>query len=111
MTILDVLKEARQLLQKGWCQNDHATDQKGHCVDIGDENAACWCLSGAVRHSLFGQYHLKIREEVFTVLAQVIEMPYASPESAILNWNDKKGRTQEEVLMIVDKAIAKVEQP
>lgn len=89
----EVLLAAKALLQNvGWCQNAYTTYDKQY-------NPTAYCLSGAVC-CVDGAY-FTIQDEAISCLRSMLEN-----KPLIVNWNDQPGRTKEEVLALLDKAIA-----
>lgn len=99
--VAEVLTAARALILKGWAQNFYAVDRAGLFVSPTDEAARAWCLSGAVMTVLrAGTYDdpLETEDVAFTLLQTLVG-------DAVTDWNDAPGRTQTEVVEILDKAI------
>ena len=83
-----VLREARELLAKGWTQGVAVRQ---------NEDGRKFCLTGAIG-VCGGSYDQKQRAR--TMLGLLVA------PLLIEAWNDVPGRTQEEVLALVDTAIA-----
>lgn len=101
------LKAARELLSKpgAWTQGVMARDasrQRG--VAPLDSAAACWCLEGAVGKASFDTRFEPGRTATPTQVLKVIETELGQKAS---RWNDDPARTQEEVLALLDRLIAK----
>ena len=103
MTPKDVLVEMRRLIEEvGWTQDYDARDQEGEAVDPCSEVAACFCLGGALHRAEHGgNAPHSVRDEVRLLSTDAIGEGY------IPNWNDRRGRTKEEVLQALDIAIEK----
>lgn len=100
MTAAQTLKEARKLIEKGWCQWVFAETSDRTTVDVMDVDACRWCASGAIRHAAKdGCNNL----DAYDIFQCVIGTDYVS------EWNDAPDRTQAEVLAAFDKAIALAE--
>lgn len=98
---LRILTTARQLLAmpNAWTQGAFARDKDGEpCPDTGND-ATCFCMWGAVRHARY-----QLRLEALGTLETVRGLCGGN----IPEWNDKPGRTQAEVLSLLDKAVAKL---
>lgn len=96
-TTKEILVAARALIaEKGWCTGVMARDANGHAVGEQDSNAACYCVLGALTAANGDE----IPNSVYVAFA------YANGAESIVDWNDVKGRTKEEVLEAFDKAIA-----
>lgn len=92
--VVRVLEEARARVAKGWCQRAYALDADGKPLWATDRRATKWCLRGAVFASAYDDH-----EEPFLCLARA-----GVGEGTA--WNDKPGRTQAEVIAVLDHAIA-----
>jgi hypothetical protein len=79
-----VLQKARDLIEKGWCQN---------ATQIGES----YCMMGAIASVT------DVWSPSINVLGKAIDTP------SIVGWNDTSGRTQAEVLAAFDKAIASLD--
>jgi hypothetical protein len=88
--VADKLREARALIERGWCQGDYVC---GTSV----------CVYGAIQATLYGDPEdcsvTADEEEVVVLLKE------ATGSAALVQWNDCPGRTQAEVLAAFDKAI------
>jgi hypothetical protein len=99
--IAEKLREARALIERGWCQKDTAIDRKGNSVDVFSPLATRWCIYGAVAAITENNY---VPADIADVLREGL------PVGALVSqWNDTPGRTQAEVLDLFDRAIAKAE--
>lgn len=90
MKIKQLLVDAKKLIEEyGWIQCEFGSPEKG------------FCLIGAIRYIGFQQpYTTDDYLEALYVLKKL--MPTSSPVSV---WNDITGRTAEEVLNVLDKAV------
>lgn len=105
MSDLDILTKAREKLTRGWCQQRHAQLSDGDCTFSEDPEAVAWCISGAVMAAgglVFGSAHNLISDS----LAPDGENGEYRP--SVTHWNDQIGRTQADVLELMDRVIAKV---
>lgn len=100
MTEREVLTIARERIAKGWTQGTYAIDANGRKTIASADDAACWCLLGAIQ----GPSGFPKREVVFhlTNLASTV----AGLPTTIAEWNDQPGRTRAEVLALIDQALA-----
>jgi hypothetical protein len=98
-----ILVRARALVASGWCRGSDACDAAGAPVAPWSEEAASWSLLG----SLVAAVDLPSEPDAVTLrplrralaaLAEVIEEPLLAV------WNDRPGRTQEQVLATLDAA-------
>ena len=88
--LLKVLNAAYKLVSKGWNQAFYAKDAKGHSVDWDSKRAVSYCLAGALLKASKGDW---IAEEYIN-----------SMFGAVVQYNDDKKRTKEEVLNLLDHA-------
>jgi hypothetical protein len=97
MSIAQVLTEARKLIAQGWTQGEYKRVING---------VECWCISGAMGQA---SPDYKPRDLAFAALFYALgdDDLYLSSSSNLTEWNDTPGRTQEEVLALIDRAIAK----
>lgn len=106
MTVLEVLKAARERVARGWTQHAHARLSTGQPTRSNDSAAASWCAVGAL-----GDGHDDSIETCATCAAETRLVIAAGAERfGLVGWNDASGRTQEEVLQAFDKAIQREEQ-
>lgn len=98
MNTVDVLRAARERIEKGWCQGDYARSKHGRVVDSDDPEAALWCASGA----LWAEVDLS-QIDVYGHAQSLLERYVA--DDCIEDWNDAPGRDKAEVLNLFDKAI------
>jgi hypothetical protein len=66
----------------------------------------CWCISGAIDKAA---PDYKPNGLAFAALFHALRADdfYLSSSTNITEWNDTPGRTQEDVLALIDRAIAK----
>jgi hypothetical protein len=70
-----------------WTQGVYAKDSYGSEVDFNSEAAVCWCLQGAITHR-----YTSYRDE-----EGVFEDIQARLGVHLVDWNDKDGRTLDEI--------------
>ena len=97
--IVNALEGVRGKLAKGWCQRAMAKDSLGGHMDPQSPYAVRWCLVGAVLGSTDLSVNTRVR--VLDAIQDVTGCRFPS------TWNDTPGRTQEEVLAVLDTAIDK----
>ncbi len=88
--VVNGLKRARGFVERGWCQHMGA-DAKGNV-----------CMSGALNRATCHNHSAYLRGEVDAVRFAVVK---AIGWENIPAWNDRPGRTKEEVLAAIDRAI------
>lgn len=110
-TVVDTLKQVRQLLEKGWCKGDFAIDANDEPAMIESADACRWCIVGAVyRACNIQEYDPEHSELVDTglskkVLAELEATLCASHEGSIKTlpqFNDEQ-ESVEPVLDLIDK--------
>jgi len=99
-TQLEILKEARALIEKGWCQG-YNYEWDGFDAMARREDASRFCPHGAL----------------LVVTGNSLSKPLLAAERRLskfagyryVDWNDVPGRTQKEVLALFDRAISECE--
>lgn len=76
-------------IKKGWCQGQYAKDAKGYPVPCYTAAAVSWCIDGAFMAAGLGMPGY---------ISLSIPQPYT-----IGSWNDAPGRTQAEVIAMLEK--------
>ena len=99
ITVLEVLVRARANVKKGWCQESSAKDTYGFSVAYWQPEACFWCIMGAIWKAC-GSIDAIHGEKAEAVIRDILDEKYIS------QWNDKPGRTKQEVLDLFDKAIS-----
>jgi hypothetical protein len=90
-----ILKKARALVAKGWCQQNWAEDRKGVCSTDDGHTAVRWCAWGA----LYTISHNGPCTEAGHWLSAMV------PPGGVIPFNDASGRTRADVLDVYDAAI------
>lgn len=89
-------------VRKGWCQCAAATDYLGHPTTIDANDAARWCISGAI--------HIAYRHNPVLAQKTIYEATRALQANArelnegiqtLQRWNDSRDRTKDEVLALL----------
>jgi hypothetical protein len=109
MTIIQALKKTRTLLRKGWCQGNYARNPFGMSTSLWDPDACSWCLTGAILRSCEDN---SLSYEVHKVLARITPRKFGTMKDVhnkLSSWNDHDGRTKEEVIKLVSRAITRLE--
>ena len=107
----EILTKAREILApKGaWIQLNPAMDSRGNWRDPRDPRASCWCLVGALERATFealGVLDEFLLDAAMYALTGALERTGEYPSDALAAWNDAPSRTHEEVLQLIDRAIA-----
>ena len=99
-TVKQALIDTKTILQtKDWCQGNYARDANKKPVIASDPSAVSYCLVGAIWAATpIIDWHLR---------AEISEcLQLLNGNSIPTKWNDQKGRTKQEVIDLLDKAIA-----
>lgn len=100
--LVDTLRNVRDLLaQPGrWTQGTRACNRWGVAVEFDSPTAHCWCLMGAIAKLSpdFGEA---------IVVTRAIETCLPDGFKTIVRFNDDRDTTQFEVVMVLDKTIAR----
>lgn len=102
-----VLKEARALIAKGWTQGAFARDGNYQPVQVGDDAAECYCISGALHLAADTRITWKQQPETFNQAWRALEH-VTDTRISLVQWNDAPERELDEVLAAFDRAIAHV---
>ena len=109
MTERELLKSARELLahEGVWCQGASALDASGFACSPESRWAVSWCLIGAVETAA-AQNAVKgsITVSALDIILRTIDGP---DHEGIVSWNDATGRTQDQVLTLLDSAITGID--
>ena len=109
--MLTILRDARALVVRGWTQYTAARDAEGLIIFSDHPTATCWCLSAAIAVAFSkGGTHPYAREQHLDLLltfSAEIGRPADILWSSIETWNDTEGRTQADVIDLVDLLIAR----
>ena len=102
-TITDNLKAVRELLSvpERWTKKADARDDMGRVVFFDSDDAASWCLVGAVEH----QCH-RLRRPRFALLNALKRRGGIYPLMTLQEFNDAETTTHADVLALLDEAIA-----
>jgi hypothetical protein len=96
--VADKLREARALIEGGWCQNYFRKD---------GGLRKCFCTDGAIIEVIDSETPNQYRDACITFeAANGLQHDHTS----IWQWNDAPERTQADVLAAFDKAIALAEE-
>ena len=100
---LRVLREARDLIARGWTQGTLARDGNGDPVEPTSDAATCWCSLGAL---------MRVDPELRGGGARAASALHAvlPRDKSIPGWNDSRRRTQGQVIALYARAIATEEE-
>ena len=99
-SMIELLQEVRGVIESGWTQKAVARNKYGtqlHYYDIAAGQGTHFCLFGAAVQVAILQ-HENVEYDICRALSKVVG-------ESIVDWNDKFGRTKDEVLCIIDDAI------
>lgn len=102
LKVSDILHSEAQWLQGTWATKPIITS-KGVDTEIAlseDKSATCFCLLGAIRHCYA---HVMEGSKYGDVIKQVKDELRIGTWVSIIEWNDDKKRTFEEVKALIDK--------
>ena len=100
--VADKLREARALVERGWCKGDCAVDMGGRRCSERDAFAVRFDPQGAMSRVSEADY------SIFGLMTEALRRAIQSENIAA--WNDAPERTQAEVLAAFDRAIELAEQ-
>ena len=101
MKMLDGLRRARALVERGWTKGEPARNAAGEGCHPSSQHAVEWSAFGAI-YATVPTY-----ADYLAACARLQDLIGASPEDLNLSlWNDAPGRTQADVLDLFDRAIA-----
>ncbi len=113
MTVLEILRAARERIRTGWTQGAMARDAAQRRVQPEHPLACVWCAAGALFATTTPHEPPEDSEArgvamgLLTVEAKAWDPRVASLEqNPLVVWNDRPGRTQAEVIGLFDAAIA-----
>ena len=92
---VEQIKEAKALIEQGWCQRSYAFNKHDYPVIYNSPDAQRWCSTGAL-------LRITMHNGLMCNLTQFFR-------SNLVRWNDSYQRTKEEVLKEFDSAITAAE--
>lgn len=107
------LQQIYQLIDNGWCQGDYYRYDYNNDCD-------CYCLSGAINKTITNHVNFdnyipddlerfnRARDAIVTEIQKLFNSDYFNKTFPIVEFNDKHGRTKQDVLIVVAKAIENV---
>lgn len=109
-----VLRKSLSLLKKGWTQNSY----ERHTYNAKDQPVACYCAAGAIIAASvkivpytsvnFADPNRDKRnaltEAAYAAIKKVVKSS-GQPHDAVTSWNDRKTRTQAQVIAAFERAI------
>jgi hypothetical protein len=104
---IQVLKDARALIHKGWHQKAFWRNSAG--LSCRSEQAESCCLVGAIIKASQARISSGIAVTSDAQIRVEAALQVFVPSGDFYGWNDETGRTKEEVLALVDTAILSLE--
>lgn len=101
-----LLRQARSIIERGWCQGCEARDRNGNWVPTFSNKAVKFCTWGGVERA---REELGIKwspDEAFAI--EDLLLSCTKNQDDIANWNDMPSRRKSQVLSLYDRAIAKL---
>ncbi len=99
--VLEGLKRAKALIERGWTQHTRARDAAGDPTHADSADAVMFCVDGACVRVAFetGIDGWAIADRLETALGK------RGFNASIARWNDRPDRTKEEVLALMEEVI------
>ena len=101
--ILTQLRQVKDLLNKGWTKEVFARNELGEETRTDNINATCWCIGGAIIKVV--PHSLEQRSPIWRVVHKAILLLGYTSQS-ITVFNDAPDTTIQQVMEVMDKAIA-----
>lgn len=99
MNNLETFKLARDYIRRGWTQNTGARDDEGSSVLVTDPDAVSWCMLGAL------DVACRMTDNSYEDLKYVLGKFLGVSWDKVAEFNDRNGRTVEQVLAVYDRII------
>lgn len=94
----EAFSEIKRLLENGWCQH-HYVNYSGDFTNLKEE----YCLVGAINH--ISSRNMVFSSDLINKFVEANNLTIVKRNFTVTAWNDTPGRTKEEVLAALDKAI------
>lgn len=116
-----ILRMAKHLINRGWCQGASARDEDGEKLDYAThDNAVTWCATGALSKaadmlvkSVPPATHLVALTTVFEMTTAYLSEPEWRGEGgmfpSVIEYNDMKTTTKQDIHVLFNKAISALE--
>jgi hypothetical protein len=102
--VLEILKQIRELLSKGFCKEAYARNEKGEKVDYYSEDACSFCIYGAIHRTMLAYPRMDYVDTLLKI--RKILSVHLPKYGTLVVYNDHPGTTQNNILELLDKAIA-----
>ena len=108
MTSTDIMRQARTLIGRGWCQDVDARDHSGVPIHPWNRDARSWSVLGSLAATeSVGRYRIGPLP-VPELGEAIVALGEAANTHTLEAWNDDATRTKDEVLKAFDVALAAV---
>lgn len=99
---IQILRDAVNLINRGWTQNTLAVDNQGRPVNYNSSHAVAWCAVAAIRRAGDGESRTATTLALAAVKG-VVRGPWISA------WNNVPGRTVGAVVRVLEQAAGNLE--
>ena len=105
----DLAREAARLVRGGWTQGASARNVRGQTVSPEAPDACSWCATGAL-DAACGRLYGSLNIYRVGIALEHVKRALAAQQwrRGIVVWNDTEGRTQAEVVALLEQAAATV---
>lgn len=111
MNSKQILIRVREIINAGWCRNKWSADEHGNFVSVEDRRACQFCIRGALVKTEMESYPKSTPESIAVFDQAKKAIGKMIPGGiGITPWQDNPKRTKEEVLAVIDMAIASVKE-
>lgn len=98
--VIQVLKDAKDLLEKGWCKNHYTLGPT--------DNPTHFCSSGAIRYASRNK-SFYVRQAALRTFRQFLTENTAGKYNNIPWWNDMHGRNKAQVIGMFERCVQAME--
>jgi hypothetical protein len=105
---IQILRQARELIVKGWTQEALARTRDGRSVSMDSPLAARFCLIGAIQRANFDSapYGGKLMYDHCVDYVRRIIFATTSQVTSCVIFNDEIAKSKQDVIKLLDRAIA-----
>jgi hypothetical protein len=108
----EIIKLARELVAQGWTQKAWARDAAGNGVSTFNDKAVSFCAIGAIcaaSERLYPESPPMMYQEARIALHNAVyDITKDGGHYSVMEYNDAKGRTREEMVALFDYALTKI---
>lgn len=100
MSGAELLRDAADLVARGWCQGAEARNSAGEPTQVNSPDAVEWSLLGALQAAALRDPSITVTDiaEAVAALAELIANP------VLADWNDVEQQTSSEVVSVLEHA-------